>query len=317
MDAWTIARRHATSRRHIAAAATAGAARTWRGIDPADLIGSWALAKPRILATVAAGQYAVAATATGYISDVLAAEGLPPAPALQVDPQAFAGVAADGRSMSSLLQLPMAAVYQRISGGATARQALNYGGGLLTLLADSEVADAGRGADSVAMAAEPRCAGYVRIITGGACGRCAILAGRWYRWNAAFARHPHCHCQQVPAADEAQMAKHLIDPHSYFESLSADQQNRAFTVAGARAIRDGANIGQVVNARRGIYTASIFGRDVQATTEGATRHSLYKKAARKSGRPVSPVRLTPQAIYELASDREEAIRLLYRFGYLL
>jgi len=55
----------------------------------------------------------------------------------------------------------------------------------------------------------------------------------------------------------------------------------------------------------------------RSTTEGATRHSLYKKAVAKSGRPASPVRLTPQAIYQLAFDRDEAIRLLYRFGYLL
>lgn len=316
MDAWTIARRHVAARRRIAAAATAGTARTWRGIDPADLAGSWALAKPRILATVAAGQYTAAASASGYISDVIAAEGVTSTSAPQVDPQSFAGFAADGRSLSDLLQLPMATVFQRIAAGASARQALSFGGGLLTLLADTEVADAGRSADSVAMAAEPRVAGYVRGITGGACGRCAILAGRWYRWNAAFARHPHCHCQQVPATDRARIAEHLTDPHAYFESLSPAEQNRAFTVAGARAIRDGADLNQVVNARRGVSTVRVFGRDLSTTTEGVTRRGLAGQRMRSAG-VKSPVRLTPQAIYELASDRDEAIRLLYRFGYLL
>lgn len=316
MNAWTVARRHVNARRRIAAAATAGATRAWRGMDAADLAGSWTLAKPRILATVAAGQYAAAASSSSYVSDVMAAEGASSAAAAQVDPQTFAGFAADGRSLSDLFQLPMAAVFQRIADGATARQALSLGRGLLTLLADTEVADAGRGADSVAMAADTRIAGYIRIITGGACGRCAILAGRWYRWNAAFARHPHCHCQQVPAADRERVAGHLTNPRSYFESLGPAEQERAFTVAGARAIRDGADLNQVVNARRGVTTVRVYGRDLSTTTEGVTRRGLAGGRMRAAG-VKSPVRLTPQAIYELASDRDEAIRLLYRFGYLL
>jgi len=93
-------------------------------------------------------------------------------------------------------------------------------------------------------------------------------------------------------------------------------ENCAFTVAGAQAIRDGADIFQVVNARRGMSTVTTFGRQLSTTTEGVTRRGFAGQRMRAAG-VSSPVRLTPQAIYELASDRAEAIRLLYRFGYLL
>jgi hypothetical protein len=76
-----------------------------------------------------------------------------------------------------------------------------------------------------------------------------------------------------------------------------------FGQAGAAAIRDGADLGQVVNARRGMYTAA--GRSL--TVESTTR------------RGVAPgkVRLMPEQIYrEARGDRDEAIRLLKRFGYL-
>lgn len=316
MDAWTIARRHTALRRRTAAAATMAAERAWVGMDPVDLAGSWSLAKPRILAAVTAGQRAVASTASTYVADLVTAQDAAPTATQQIDPSAFAGISADGRSLSDLMQLPIATVYSRLSQGADVREALSLGGGLLSLLADTEVADAGRGADSVAMAAETKVEGFIRIVSGAACGRCAILAGRWYRWNAAFQRHPHCHCQQVPATDKAAVASHLTDPHAYFESLSKAEQDRAFTVAGAQAIRDGADVFQVVNARRGMSTATVFGRKVSTTTEGVTRRGFAGQRMRLAG-VASPVRLTPQAIYELASDRDEAIRLLYRFGYLL
>jgi len=316
MDAWTIARRHAAYRRRTAAAATTAAERAWRAMDPASLAGSWSLAKPRILAAVAAGQRVAADTASAYVADMVSAQGGTSTATQQVDASAFAGTAADGRPLADLLQLPIATVYSRLSQGMDVRQALNLGGGLLSLLADTEVADAGRGADSVAMAAETSVEGFIRVVSGAACGRCAILAGRWYRWNAAFDRHPHCHCQQVPATDRERMAPHLTDPHSYFDSLSRAEQDRAFTVAGAQAIRDGADIFQVVNARRGMSTVTTFGRQLSTTTEGVTRRGFAGQRMRAAG-VSSPVRLTPQAIYELASDRAEAIRLLYRFGYLL
>jgi hypothetical protein len=95
------------------------------------------------------------------------------------------------------------------------------------------------------------------------------------------------------------------DPKLYFESLSGPEQDRIFTKVGAQAIRDGADIFQVVNARRtkaGMYTAG----GLKYTTESTT----------KRGRKRGP-RLMPESIYKIAgSDRAEAIRLLRFHGYL-
>lgn len=315
MDVWTIARDHAATRRRVAAAATAAALKAWGHLDGADLSASWIQTAPAIQSAVAIGQLAAAGSAGSYIGAVLDAEGETPTGA-PTNPRAFVGSSADGRSLDTLLRLPLAAAYQRLSDGARPAEALRIGGDLLALMTSTEVADAGRGADSVAMAAEPKVAGYIRVITGAACGRCAILAGRWYRWNAGFARHPNCHCQQVPATGREQSAGHLTDPHSYFDSLSRAEQDRAFTVAGARAIRDGGDINQVVNARRGIKSVRVFGQDVSTTTEGITRRGIAGQRMRLNG-TTAPVRLMPQAIYSLASDRDDAVRLLRRYGYIL
>jgi hypothetical protein len=79
--------------------------------------------------------------------------------------------------------------------------------------------------------------------------------------------------------------------------MDAAEQDRVFGKGGAQAIRDGADMAKVVNARRGMVTAEgrLF------TTEAAGR---------------TP-RLMPEQIYRDAASREDAIRLLRRFGYIL
>jgi hypothetical protein len=113
-------------------------------------------------------------------------------------------------------------------------------------------------------------------------------------------------------------APHRTDPDAYFHSLSEAEQNRAFGQAGARAIRDGADIGQVVNARRGMYAVGDrYG--LKATREGMTKRGLARqrmRALERGGRAPARVRLMPESIYRIAADRDEAIRLLYRYGYL-
>src|SRR5665647_1979159 len=105
------------------------------------------------------------------------------------------------------------------------------------------------------------------------CSRCVVLAGKWYRKNQGFARHPGCDCRHIPSS-ESVAGDLTVSPQAYFDSLSKAEQDRIFTNAGAEAIRNDANIGQVVNARRGMRTAQIGGRDVLITTEGTTRRGV-------------------------------------------
>jgi hypothetical protein len=156
--------------------------------------------------------------------------------------------------------------------------------------------------------------GYVRMVSGSACSRCIILAGRFYRWSSGFERHPRCQCTNIPAV-ENRAGDLRTDPHAFFDHLTREQQDRRFGVADAQAIREGADINQVVNARRGLYQTKVFGRDVQATTEGMGRRGL---AGQRLAGSTKGLRLTVRQIYaDAGDDRDLAISLLKRYGYLL
>ncbi|MFG3050331.1 hypothetical protein ACGFZP_05155 [Kitasatospora sp. NPDC048239] len=339
MDVMELAALHLAARRRTAAAAVLGAVREWRTLDADDLTGSWEAAMPRLQAVLSAGQLVAAGAAQAYTDTALAAQGVPAAPS-RIDPAAFARTAVDGRSLVSLLYLPVIDTEQALAEGASTQEAFGVGERKLRMLVDTEVADAGRAADGVGITANRRSRGYVRMISGGACGRCALLAGKEYAFNRGFQRHPHCHCTHVPIGGRTGFRGRTLNARDYFDSLTPAQQSRAFTVAGARAIRDGADITAVVNARRGVTTIGSWvrddvthrgrvvrmgtpGRQVTTTTEGTTRRGLAARrlrdldADKARGRGARRVnRLTPEAIYRLASDRDDAIRLLHRFGYL-
>jgi hypothetical protein len=141
------------------------------------------------------------------------------------------------------------------------------------------------------------------------CSRCVVLAGKFYRWNDGFLRHEGCDCSHIPAIEDVEDDL-TTDPMVYFRSLSRKQQDDTFGKANAQAIRDGADINQVVNAttRGGVRTAQ--GGFVY-TLEGATKRGLYGK---RSGGILRP---TPWQIYRDAhGDQAEATRLLRRFRYI-
>jgi hypothetical protein len=88
------------------------------------------------------------------------------------------------------------------------------------------------------------------------------------------------------------------DPREQFDAMTRAEQDHSFTVAGAEAIRLGADPARVVNARAGMATVKVYGQNVQATTVLA-------------GGKKAPVRLMPASILKLADgDRVEAERLL-------
>lgn len=289
----------------------------WRQLDPGALDSSWTRLLPGSAQLLAAAQVLAAAQAAEYVA---AATGV--AGAADIVPAGFAGAAADGRSLLTLLQLPLIVTKQAIGAGQPPQEALGRGLAQLTMIGSTEVADAGRLATGAAITARRSVYGHVRVVNTPACGRCIVLAGRVYRWSQGFDRHPKCKCgMQLVGSPEARAAR---TPEQLFAAMDSSEQERAFTVAGARAIQDGADIGQVVNAKRGIYEAG--GRSF--TTEATTRRGLAGKRLEAAGaaierrqgeryRRVKVPRLTPKQIYlEAVEDRAEAVRLLRRFGYL-
>ncbi|MGW5556864.1 VG15 protein [Micromonospora sp. NPDC003944] len=352
MPAEQIALDHYRRRSELVDALADLAEGLWALVDPGDIARSWTTLLVDLLVTVTATQLAAARTADGYLDEVLDAQGVDPAADGQLVPAALAGVASDGRPMASLLYEPAIGALAAIGAGVDVDEALTIGGTALSTMVRTQAADAGRAADQVALAARRRAGGYVRMVVGRTCGRCVVLAGRFYGWNAGFDRHPRCDCVHVPAGEDT-ADDVRTNPRAWFDSLDEDEQNRQFTAAGARAIRDGADLAQVVNARRGAYgltpagarltaeeerllrggrdigrleAVDVFGRQLYITTEGVTTRGQagVRLGAGQTGvkadgaryRSARPPRLMPESIYQIAGSRDEALRLLKRFGYI-
>jgi hypothetical protein len=155
-------------------------------------------------------------------------------------------------------------------------------------LVASLVQDAGRAAESVATTVRSRIV-HVRYLNPPSCSRCAVLAGRVYRWSDGFQRHPNCDCVMVPCEESDPLAP--VDPVALFEA----GQVSGLSKTDAQALRDGADFGQIVNVRR--KAAGL--RDSGAVLARAGR-------------------LSPEGIYRLArGDRMKAVALLKQYGYVL
>lgn len=155
-------------------------------------------------------------------------------------------------------------------------------------LALTLVQDAGRTAATVDILRRPAVTGWVRSLNLPSCSRCAILAGRVYRYSTGFQRHPLCDCLMTPTTLAAGQEL-TLDPTDAIR----DGQIRGLTRAEMEALDAGADLGQVVNARR-------------------------RKAGLRVGSSVIERggRLTPQGIQHLATGRAHAIELLRRHGYI-
>ena len=191
--------------------------------------------------------------------------------------------------------------------------------GSLDLFVQSEIIASGSDAASVEIAGGPEWTNFVRVLVPPSCDRCTVLAGRIYRDLDGFARHPKCDCQHWPVESwaAAEAAGLTTNPDQAFERGEV----RGLSKADAQAVRDGADLQAVVNAKRGggrrpqgmtnVVSAEIFGRTVKATLEGTTKRAEWRRQ-----HPDLPIRLRPESIYEHAKDREDVMRLLRLYGYM-
>ena len=324
MNDEALARSHYRQQAAIVRRVLASVLAWWKRLDGRDLSTSWnAGIGPATLALVAAAQLEAATRAGEYVPAAVEAQGGISEAAGVLVPAVLSGIASDGRELATLLYVPVLRAKQLIGDGATLPDALGEAGRQLAMLVSTQVADAGRVAASVAMTADRAIAGYERIVNPPACSRCIILAGRLYTWSRGFQRHPRCDCVHKTVTHEQWRTENLgNDPRKLFDAMSRAEQDRVFGRAGAEAIRHGADIAQVVNARRGMATAG--GR--RFTSEGATARGLAGRRlgelAKQPGgglyrRSQIPRLMPEQILLEAAGDRDEAIRLLRRFGYLL
>ncbi|MER7361930.1 hypothetical protein [Nonomuraea wenchangensis] len=291
----------------------------WRRIDQGRLTESWQADVGRsIVATTAQAQLETAALVPVYLRDLAAAQDID-LPGLEVVPEAFSGTASDGRPLESLMYQPVIALKRLLAEGVPMDEAMRRATAHMTMIAATQAADAGRAAVEAGMTANPRWVSYVRVVNLPACSRCIILAGRTYSYSTGFQRHPNCDCSMMPVTSDD---VRVPSARGLFDEMSPAEQERRFGKAGAEAVRLGADMGQVVNARRGMATAA-GGRKV--TTEGTTVRGVAGRRlgdfARLPGeryrRSRVPRPMPEQILADAGGDREEAIRLLTRFGYLM
>ena len=299
-----VALDHYRDRQSLVEAASTVAGQMWDEVNPARIADSWVGLLPEILTVTSGAQLGAARRADDYTTAVLDAQDVDAAAVAEVNPRGFSGVASDGRGLASLLRNPVVVTLLSIQDGLDVVRALGMGRANLDMLVRTQVADAGRLADQVALNTRPKATGYVRLAVGTSCARCLLLSGKFYSSSTGFQRHPRCDCIHIPASNAAH-AK-IPSPEARYARLSTAERTRAgFTRADQRAIAEGADLGQVVNAHRGMYTAG--GR--KFTTEGTTKRGFA--GSRLKGRP----RLSVDQIFRDATDRDDALRLLERNGY--
>lgn len=296
----------------------------WKLLDPAHLDASFRKIQPNITGAIGGGQMLAAIGSDSYVGSVLAAQGFTESAEGTLDPRAFAGFGypfptnrTTSRevqwSLQDLTRQSLIGVKEAISRGLPVDVSMARGQASIVRTATTQVQDAGRAATSVASVQRRALAKYVRLLTPPSCSRCVLLAGKVYKTEEAFLRHPNCDCINVPLADVRKAADIQISPRAYFNSLTPEQQAKTFTIAGAQAIRDGADIYQVVNARLGLASTIFHGEKVSITTVGSKR-GLARKRLGSNRIP----RITPEQIYKDANgNRDTALFLLHRFGYII
>lgn len=294
----------------------------WRGMRPADVLAEMEGATGRrILNLVIAGQLTVAQGAEAFVRLSMAALGAGAVPLLgTVAAAGFAGITGDARRLDTLLYLPAVTVASRRAAGATDEEAMFAGLVQMATLTGTELADTNRQATQVAMAANPNVRYYTRVVNLPACARCIILAGQTYSYSAGFQRHPNCDCSVVPL-DRAEWEQ-VRTPEQIYASMSPQDRRRVFGVAESQAIDQGADMGQIVNARRGMSDAGDA-----TTTEGTTVRGYYGRRVRRAGgavdrgtgrySTVATERLSPHEIFRREpDDREAQVALLRANAYL-
>lgn len=288
---------HQEARAATAQAVAQAVLQRWSLVDTGAIAASWGGMLEQVLALIGAGQITTVQQAERYMAVLLGNE----VPDTRLNPRAFAGLSPDGRPLPSLLTLPVRAALGAISAGKPLAAAMAQGAALLDMIARTVIADTGRMADQAAMVSNTAVTSYVRVVETPACARCIILAGREYSVSTGFLRHPRCDCSMEPVTRTHKPEP--ADPQALFDSMSPAERQRVFGEAGAKAIEDGADIARVVNARRGMATATV--NKYAVTYEGTGR-----------GKRKAPPRPMPETIYKLADSREEAIRLLAKHGYI-
>lgn len=292
--------------------------KTWKGVDPRRVRDSWRQSNTDFLALFATLQARAAADAMDASTLMLAEQGDYVQPDGIANPLAYgAGYAPSGIDLDSYFDIPVTHTLTAIKSGLDLSDALQAGRRTLRQMAMQALEDTSVSAMGVSITQRAG-VGYVRVESPDCCPRCAILAGKYYRHNQGFLRHPKCHGRNIPCKGKDKAAKQgwVTNPMDRFNAMGEEEQDRIFGHAYAQAIRDGADIYQVVNAHRGMRPVGR-GRISMTTSEGTSRYGWSRMIRQYQYGQQQHRRLTPEGIYSFNLPREQTIELLKREGYIL
>lgn len=286
----------ANQRRHQALALLLS--REWAAVGE-DLDTSWSRVGPRVNALIANAQAGAAYDGALSVHQSLGSVGALVIPAAVILPEAWAGWTDQGLPLDRLTYGSVVASRKAEADSWAMRK--QVGLDWLTHVAREQVGSASRGAAQVAVATREG-VGYTRLVNPPCCKDCAVLAGKWFRWNTGFQRHAGCDCTHVAVAGGTVPSGYVPEvPTAQIHDLSDAER---------RALAEGADLSQVVNAARGAKG--------HLTTEGATGRGLAgRHLGAGRGQVTASRRLTVDAIYAKGGSREAVLQRLEENGYLL
>lgn len=276
--------------------AVRAADKTWKGVDPRRVRDSWNRTNVDFITLFAALQTRAASDAMDSSTLMLAEQDDYVRPDGIANPMAFGtGFAPSGIDLESYFSIPVTRTLQAIKSGVGESDAMQIGRATLRQMSTQALEDTSVSAMGVSITQRAG-VGYVRVESPDCCPRCAILAGKYFRHSQNFLRHPKCHGTTIPCKgrDKAEKQGWITDPMDRFNRMSEAEQDRVFGHADAQAIRDGADIYQVVNAHRGMRP-------------GRTRQHQYDHVRRHQSIRVEPhdpkIRIWPEATAQAHAGR--------------
>lgn len=269
---------------------------------------NWTVMAAAVQALMVESQRAMVERAEVYVPAVMAQTSQRVESVATLDLDAFSGATANGYPVEYALGTTPIVAKKAVADGASPRQAMSTAGSYLSGSIVNILMTSALSAEKASMATAGA-TGWIRVVNGGACIRCIVLAGKRYRWNSGFERHPRCRCQHIPAGMRLG-SDWVTDPYEYFNSLDSSAQIKLMGSKGeAQAVRDGADIFQVANARRGLSRSGRF------TSTGTTRRGFAGQRM-----PAGYRRLTPELIYDRSVagkwSRERYVSELEKYGYI-
>ncbi|MFT9771139.1 hypothetical protein ACMZ29_00645 [Brevibacterium casei] len=290
-------------------AAFVRSAAAWRNVNPASIVESWQILMGTAVTAIVLAQRDAMTTTENTTTTALTEQGID----FDAAPLRADAIAGTMPGTSAALDSALAGVafhtLDRVGSGVVPSLALQQGLVELSALVQVAVADAARATATIRLGQTKQKVSYVRVASAGCCARCAVLAGRTYAWNSGFLRHPRCRCLHFPTTTQVASAM-AVDPYEQFEALPTAEQDRVYTKSGAEAIRQGADINQVVNARRGMSASGRF------TNEGQSRRGYYRQAS-TAGRAGKRRLSVDELLRRSNGDKAKFVDLLTEYGYFV